>query len=73
MTEHFVKNCSLWERSMMEKFMENSLQQLGPHDGAVEESEESSPLRRKDRQRQSVMNRPQPPFPIPLHRSGGGV
>ena len=31
----------------------------------------SSPLRRKEWQR-CVMNWPQPPFPIPLHHSGGG-
>ena len=30
------------------------------------------PLRRKERQRQRVMNWPQPPFPVPLCHSGGG-
>lgn len=30
------------------------------------------PLRRKNQQRQSVINWPQPPFPMPLQRSGVG-
>jgi len=35
--EQFVKNCSLWEGLTLEKFME------GPHAGAGEECEKSSP------------------------------
>jgi len=35
-----VKNCSLWEGAMLEKFMEDCLLWEGPHTGAGEECEE---------------------------------
>ncbi|KAK4832494.1 hypothetical protein QYF61_023541 [Mycteria americana] len=38
-----MKNCSLWEGLTLEKFMENCLSWKGPHTGAGEECEESSP------------------------------
>ncbi|KAK4825929.1 hypothetical protein QYF61_003424 [Mycteria americana] len=41
--EQFTKNCSTWEGLMLEKFMEDCLQWQGPHPGAGEECEESSP------------------------------
>ena len=41
--EQFVKNCSPWEELLLEKFMEDCLPWEGPHGGAVEECEESSP------------------------------
>lgn len=63
--EQFAKNCSPWDGFMLEKFMADYLPWEGPHTGAVEECEESS-LRRKEWQRQGVMNWPLP-FPIPLH------
>ncbi|PKU39412.1 suppression of tumorigenicity 5 protein isoform x4 [Limosa lapponica baueri] len=49
--EQLIKNCSLWEGLMFEKFMENCLPWQGPHNGAGEECEESSPLRRREQQR----------------------
>ncbi|GAB0182549.1 hypothetical protein GRJ2_000720200 [Grus japonensis] len=41
--EQFVKNCSLREGLTLEKFMEDCLLWEGPHTGAGEECEESSP------------------------------
>jgi len=38
-----MKNCSPWEGLMLEKFMEGCLPWEGPHAGAEEECEESSP------------------------------
>jgi len=38
----FVKNCSLWKGSTMEKFVENCLPCVGCHAGVREECEESS-------------------------------
>ena len=43
MLEQFVKNCSLWEGLTLEKFVEDCLPWEGPHAGAGEECEESSP------------------------------
>ena len=43
MLEQFMKNCSPWEGLMLEKFMEDCLLLEGPHAGAGEECEESSP------------------------------
>ena len=43
MLEQFVKDCSPWERLTLEKLMENCLPWVGPHTGAGEECEESSP------------------------------
>jgi len=39
----FVKSCGPWEELTLEKFMENCLPWEGPHAGAGEECEESSP------------------------------
>jgi len=39
----FMKNCSPWEGFALEKFVENCLPLEGPHTGAGEECEESSP------------------------------
>jgi len=52
----FVKSCSPWEGLMLEKFVKNCLLWRGHHSGAGAECEESSPLRRKEQQRQCVMN-----------------
>ena len=41
--EQLVKNCSPWEGLMMEKLVEDCLLWDGPHAGAGEECEESSP------------------------------
>ena len=41
--EQFMKNCSLWEGLVLEKFVEDCLPWEGPHAGAGEECEESSP------------------------------
>ena len=43
MLEQLVKNCSPWEGLTLEKFMEDCLLGEGPHAGAGEECEESSP------------------------------
>ena len=43
MLGQFVKNCSPWERPTLEKFVEDCLLWEGPHAGAGEECEESSP------------------------------
>ena len=43
MLEQFVKNCSPWEGFTLEKFMEDCLLWEGPHAGAGEKCEESSP------------------------------
>ncbi|KAK4817118.1 hypothetical protein QYF61_027981 [Mycteria americana] len=39
----FLKDCSLWRGPMLEKFVEDCLPWVGPHAGAGEECEESSP------------------------------
>jgi len=39
----FMKSCSPWEEATLEKFVENCLPWAGPHAGAGEECEESSP------------------------------
>ncbi|GAB0176110.1 zinc finger and BTB domain-containing protein 5 [Grus japonensis] len=41
--EQLVKNCSPWEGFMLEKLVEDCLLWEGPHAGAREECEESSP------------------------------
>ena len=41
--EQLVKNCSAWEGLTLENFLQNRLSQVGPHTGAGEECEESSP------------------------------
>jgi len=64
--EQFVESCSPWEGLMLEKFVENCLHGRDPT------LEQRNSVRRKERQRQHAMNRPQPPFPVPLHCSGGG-
>jgi len=39
----FMKSCSPWEGLTLEKFVENCLPCKGPHTGAGEDCEESSP------------------------------
>jgi len=39
----FLKDCTLWEGSMLEQAMENRLPWVGSHTGAREECEESLP------------------------------
>jgi len=39
----FVKSCGLWEGLILEKFVEHCFPGEGPHSGAREECEESSP------------------------------
>jgi len=41
--EQFMKNCSLWEGLMLDKFIEDYLPWESPHTGAGAECEESSP------------------------------
>ncbi|GAB0189361.1 zinc finger and BTB domain-containing protein 5 [Grus japonensis] len=54
--EQFVKNCSLWEGLMLKKLVEDCLSWEGPHIGAGEQCGGVLPLRRKEQQRQCVMN-----------------
>ena len=54
--EQFVEDCSAWKGLTLEKFVKDCLLWEGPHAGAGEECEESSPLRRKEWQKQRVMN-----------------
>ena len=48
--EQFMKNCSLWEGLTLEKFMEDCLPWEVPHAGT------GKSVRRKERQKQHVMN-----------------
>ena len=60
------------EGLMLAKFVENSLPWEEPSSWSKGRVLGVLPLRRKERQRQRGMNGPQPPLPVPLHRSGGG-
>jgi len=60
--EQFLKGYSPWEGLTLEQFMGGP----SPMGGTPHWS------RRKERQKQHVMNGPQPPFLIPLCRLGGG-
>ena len=76
-----ISTCSPWRTPCQSKLWSTAAHRKDSA-GAVHEEGTSRwsrgrvwgvlPLRRKERQRQRVKNWLQHPFPIPLHRSGGG-
>jgi len=57
----FLKNCSLWNGPTLEKFVENCLPWREPT------LKQGKNVRRRDWEKQCVMNLLQAPFPNPLH------
>lgn len=76
-----LKDCTPWKESTLEQFMEPRRTRIGEVSGGLSpmgwapcwcrRNVRSPPLRRKEQQRQRVMElTATPPFPIPLHRWG---
>ena len=70
-----LKDCTPWKGRMLEKFLKNRRPWEGPtlekfiKNPTLEQRES---IRRKEWQRQHIMNWPRPPYLVLLCRSGGG-
>ena len=78
----FLKDCTLWEASTLGSLWRAAACGKDPYwrclwwsasCGTDPMLEQGKSVRRKEKQRQGVMNWPQPPLPVPLHHCGRKV